>query len=114
MLFLIYKCNKYPSKYFFPKTKFYKFKRKKQNELVLRDSLKALSNLRQAFLRKSKDLRSKVIEVQICVAMEDGDMVCLSIEKIEGQKKLERHFEHLSASSSEDNNDEDTPPLLLN
>ena len=92
-------------------------KRKKQNELVLRDSLKALSNLRQAFLSKSKDLRSKVIEVQICVAMEDGDMVCLSIEKIEGQKKLERHFEHLSASSSsEDNNDsdEDTPPLLLN
>ena len=79
-------------------------KRKKQNEFILRDSLKALSSL----LRKSEDM-PKVIEVQIGVTLEDGDMICLSIEKIEGQKELERSFEHRQNPLNEE---PDTPPLL--
>ena len=79
-------------------------KRKKQNEFILRDSLKALSSI----LRKSEDM-PKVIEVQIGVTLEDGDMICLSIEKIEGQKELERSFEHRQNPLNEE---PDTPPLL--
>ncbi len=79
-------------------------KRKKQNEFILRDSLKALSSI----LKKSEDM-PKVIEVQIGVTLEDGDMICLSIEKIEGQKELERSFEHRQNPLNEE---PDTPPLL--
>tara|TARA_Y100000310_G_scaffold128006_1_gene127161 strand:+ start:535 stop:780 length:246 start_codon:yes stop_codon:yes gene_type:complete len=79
-------------------------KRKKQNELILRDSLKALSSL----LRTSEGM-PKVIEVQIGVTLEDGDMICLSIEKIEGQKELEKSFEHRQNPLNEE---PDTPPLL--
>ena len=85
-------------------------KRKKQNELVLRDSLKALSSL----IGASKKM-PKIIEVQIGITVEDGDMICLSIEKVKGQKELERSFEHrqnpLNAGEEEE---EDSPPPLLN